>query len=269
MRKPLIGISAALIAAAGALAQGPTYIHDLNSRVEFTPGGPDGQLAWWVNDVNYLAKQWFWFRVGGEDREYSIDTLLMPNPPKLLDTNFNPGDDLLSLRYEDPVRNFRIDLAFLLTGAPAGTLASDIAETIIITNPGTTPLDFHFFQYVDLNLGGQSPDTARYMNDNAVRQTSTLGHRASETVITPAASHREIDFVPNTLSRLNDALPTTLNDFTGPLTGDVSWAYQWDTVIAPGKAFLISKDKQNTPQPPTKAMQAQGGLVLKRRRRPA
>lgn len=268
MKSYLICVLAVTFIAPAAFAQ--TYtLNDLNSSVEFTPGSQDGQLKWWVDDVNYLTKQWFWYRVGSEGAEYSIDTLLMPNQPKLLDANYNVGDDVLALRYVSPTDTFMIDLIFTLSGAPWGSQTSDIAETIIITNKSTSPLDFHFFQYVDLNLGGESPDTAKFMNDNTVRQTSMNGPMASETVITPSASHREIDLVPNTLNRLNDLSATTLNDFAGPLTGDVSWAYQWDTVIAPGKAFMISKDKQIVPEPATVAFLALGSLAVLSRRRVA
>jgi hypothetical protein len=265
--KSYLIVLAALIIAPGVYAQSPTYtLEDLNSMVEFSPGSQDGQFKWWVDDVNYLSKQWFWYRVGNEGQEYSIDTLLMPKEPKLLDANFNDGNDVLSVRYVSSTNSFMVDLIFTLTGAPWGSQTSDLAETIIITNTGTTPLDFHFFQYVDLNLGFESQDTVRFMNDNTVRQTSVGGPMASETVITPTSSHREIDYVPNTLGRLNDTLPTTLNDFSGPLTGDVSWAYQWDVEIAPKMGFVISKDKQITPEPATVAFLAVGSLVILRRR---
>jgi hypothetical protein len=97
--------------------------------------------------------------------------------------------------------------------------------------------------------------------------------RLSETVVTPAPSHREIDFHPATLAKLSDAAPTTLSDtptmttVVGP--GDLTWAYQWDFVLPAGGTYQISKDKHLTgiPEPTAVVLLSLGvGLVLAARR---
>ncbi|HSW45779.1 MAG TPA: PEP-CTERM sorting domain-containing protein [Phycisphaerae bacterium] len=239
-------------------------LQDLNSVVEFNPASQNGQFTWRVDGVDYMAKQWFWYRIGGAGPESSVDTLNLL-PPKVTNNNFNPGDDTLALRYLGS--GFRIDIMFILTGTPWGSRWSDIAETITIANTGPVALDFHFFQYVDLNLGlGQSDDTAWFPHNNAVKQTTANGLVASETVITPVPSHREVKPVPITLNKLNDQLPTTLDGTSGPVTGDVGWAYQWDVTIPVGGAFQISKDKQIVPEPATTLFLVLGGLAVSRRR---
>ena len=57
--------------------------------------------------------------------------------------------------------------------------------------------------------------------------------------------------VPATLVRLNDGLPTTLNDNGGPVSGDVNWAFQWDFTLDPNHSFIISKDKTLVVPEPT------------------
>jgi hypothetical protein len=91
----------------------------------------------------------------------------------------------------------------------------------------------------------------------------------SESVLVPQSSHHEVAYYDTTLYALNDGLPTTLSDLDGPLTdGDLTWAFQWDFSLAPGKTFLISKDKLITPEPATLGVLiAVGGVLLRRRRR--
>ncbi|HSW44250.1 MAG TPA: PEP-CTERM sorting domain-containing protein [Phycisphaerae bacterium] len=158
-----------------------------------------------------------------------------------------------------------IDLVFHLAGTPPGAGRADLAESIKITNTGDAALDFHFFQYVDLNLSPN--DTVSFMNPNTVRQTAGV-LVASETVITPAPNHREVALAGITLAKLTDGAPTTLSGNAGPVSGDVTWAFQWDFVIPAKKAVLISKDKQLiVPEPATVLLAALGSLVLSRRRR--
>ena len=113
-------------------------------------------------------------------------------------------------------------------------------------------MDFHFFQYADFDITGDGPgNQSVFTNPNTVRQ-SNGGSFLTETVVTPVPNHREVAFFPTTLNSLNDAAPTTLSDtplgtLVGP--GDVTWAYEWDFVLAAGDTFLISKDKNLGVQP--------------------
>jgi hypothetical protein len=85
-------------------------------------------------------------------------------------------------------------------------------------------------------------DTVEQINANTVRQTE--GNLVlQETVGTPAPDHVEMANHPETLLRLqDDTITTILNDNVGPVSGDVTWAWQWDFLIAPGDSVIISKD---------------------------
>jgi hypothetical protein len=221
---------------------------------------------WTVNGVNQLAQQWFWYRVGSTGPESSINTLSLLSATAS-DTNGNGLNDTLFLSYGSPSLSqpFRIDVTYSLQGTTAS--GSSIGETINITNNSTTsPLDFHFFQYSHFTLGNVAgAETEALLNPNTVRVLGT-GNLFSETVVTRAPDHYQLGLTtdsPNTLTRLNDANPTTLSD--GPTTrgpGDATWAFQWDQSIAPGATFTISKDKslQLVPEPVQRRLAGRIGL---------
>lgn len=250
---------------------------DDNSIARFDTASQANAFSWEVDGVNQLNQQAFWYRIGNA-AEQSLDTL--PIAVELAtDTNadVNGFVDNLFVRYTGA--GFRIEVGYRLDGGSAGSRASHMTEQISITNTngGGPALDFHFFQYSDFNLAGTAGnDGALFTNANAVRQFDGITSM-TETVVTPVPDHREINFFPATRNKLNDGLPTTLNDappFGLPLgPGDMTWAYQWDFSIAPGSTVQISKGKQLTGIPEPSSVLLAGlaacGLASMRRRRRA
>jgi hypothetical protein len=233
---------------------------DLNSSAQINDASQAGMSNWTVNGVNQLSQQWFWFRVGSSGAQASIDTLPLVSAIAS-DTNANPGNDTLTLRYGSAT-TFFIDIKYTLNGSASS--GSDMGEQISITNKSTTsPLDFHFFQYTNFDLNGTpAGDNVTLLNSNTVRQSkgSTV---IAETVTTPAANHYELGLTtdsPNTLFRLNNVNGLTLNDQpTGPNPtrgpGDATWAFEWDPTIGANSTFQISKDKNlSIPEPGTSAL---------------
>ena len=201
-----------------------------------------GMFNWNVDTVNQLKQQWFWFRVGSAGPEQLINSISAPSIVQ-------PDSRRANISYFNGA--FGVEVDYLLTGASAGSRSSDISESITITNGTAAPLVFHFYQYSDFQLGGDplhnfaqiAPDDSGKF-DNAFVFKPGNNSSLSETVISPAANHAEVALTPFTFSRLNDANPTTLNDFTGPTAeGDATWAFEWDLTIAPGSSTSISKDK--------------------------
>jgi len=270
----LVLASGVLVASAGA---GPITISDGNSWARVWPyAGEDaqGMDIWVVNqpdgsDLNVLEQQWFWYRVdrtttgGGEKPLEALDPEPFVFPS---DTNDNSQDDNLYIRYENLDEGLTVEVNYRLTGGTAGSGRADMEESIRIINMANTAQTVHFFQYSDFILSFNEdtvvipwPNTARQWFDEI---------RMSETVVTPVPDGHQVGDPEALLAELNDGAPTTLDGPSGPLMGNVAWAFQWDMAMEPGGSFLISKDKSITPvpEPATLALLGLGAAALVARR---
>jgi hypothetical protein len=249
-------------------------LSDLNSQVLIDTTSQSGVYSWTVDGVNQLAQQWFWYRIGS-GRESSVDTLGAP-------TGGTTSANSATFSYAGS-NGLTAQLKYALTGGNNGSGTADLGESITLTNTTGGTMDLHFFQYSDFDLAGQATKNfVQFINANTVDQYINTGGGTQvivETVDTPAANRYEGNFFANTLNSLNDAGPTTLSNAPaigvalGP--GDMTWAYQWDRVLAPGGSLVINKDKliSTVPEPGTIALLAGGifllfGLPLRRVRRP-
>ncbi len=266
---------AGMVMVAGASASAGIFtLQDGNSVARFdtnslSPGSRVGMDRWFVDGVNHMYSQWFWFRTNGDTQERRINSL-----PQIAagtsDTNFNGLDETLYLNYGN-MNDYTIETTFALQGGSAGSRRSDITEQIRITNRGSSSRTFSFFQYCDFDLDNDiNDDFVGVVNPNAVRQVDFLsGTIVSETVLTPTFTLSEVNIYPTTLLKLDNGVVDNLDGSMGPLVGrrDYTWAFQWDFTLGPGDSFLISKDKQITPTPGTLALLGLGGLACARRRR--
>ncbi|MBI5137399.1 MAG: PEP-CTERM sorting domain-containing protein [Nitrospirae bacterium] len=238
---------------------------DGNATVDY---GSGGMHNWVVDDVDHLFLQDFWVRVGDEYREQQVSSLHYVGG---LATNTNIGDDRLdTLNVVYSGLGLEIDLTYVLRGGADGSQGSDLTEAILVRNTSDRARDVSFFQYSDFDLGGTAGnDTAQLVNANTVRQTDPTTV-FNETVVTPAADLWEIAFYRDTFDRLTDGDADNLGNAESPLTGDVTWAFQWDFLLNPGQTFLISKDKNigAVPEPSTVLLMGTGliALALWRRR---
>ena len=221
---------------------------DDNSEAWVHAGGP-GMFSWKVDGINHLYQQWFWFRVGASGPEQSISSLTLDPVSGLYGTGISPTKALF-LRYHG--NGFYIDIDFTLDGSVAGSNRSDIKEAITIVNESDSALDFHFWQYTDFDLGGDSiNDTVSYVNQNSFYQYDPA-YVAGEVIAGPAADHWEAALVPVTRDKLNDGYADTLADQTSSVSGEVAWAWQWDVTLGThdtNRSFQLSKDKNIAPVP--------------------
>src|SRR4051794_39839176 len=141
---------------------------DENSAAHFDTATPANNDNWQVDGINQLNHQSFWFRIGNAGPEQSVHTLPI-GIQGTTDTNFDGNPEHLFVRYNGA--GFKIETTYGLDGGLHGSGASDLSEQISITNTTITPLDFHFFQYADFDLGGVAGgDAAVFTNLNTVRQ---------------------------------------------------------------------------------------------------
>lgn len=230
----------------------PINLTSGNSSVYIDPASDRGMYDWLVDGVDQLYQQWFWYRIG-DTPEKSIDTLTYGGAELL-------GTRGVNLSYSG--NGLAINVLYVLTGTPHGK--SDVAETISITNTGTRPLDFHFFQYSDFDLNGTSQDqTSRFFSPAFAIQYGG-GKYMTETSAIPYPGRHEMALCCSTLDKLNDSSPTNLNNTNSAGPGDAIWAFQWDRVLGAGESMIISKDKMiaDVPEPFTLALVGGGLLVL-------
>ncbi|NLX04029.1 MAG: hypothetical protein GXY33_02675 [Phycisphaerae bacterium] len=255
--KVMLGVAALAAVVLGPMAMADTFIlEDLNTTVVLDNSTGSGMYEWDVEGVNHLSQQWFWMRMG-QDREYRLDHSGGPVAANATDRDASGQNDTLYLKYDYDL--YTVEVTYMLTGGEIGSFTSDMAETIKITSRCQDALDLHFFQYTDLDLNSTiSDDTVELANTNKVEQRDALT-MFSETVVTPNPSRYEVNTWPSTLVKLEDDVASDLDNNDGPLTGDATWAFQWDFVLGHyGDTFIISKDKLLTSTP----IPAPGAVLL-------
>jgi hypothetical protein len=262
------GLAAFVIAVCGLVSQSEAQIvtlTDNNSTAQINVGSSDGMFNWFVDGNDYLAQQWFWYRVGSVGPETPINTISAPNLS-------NPDPRVLFVTYSNT--QFNVKVGYLLTGSSPGSGQSDMGESISIANTSGGTLDFHFFQYSDFDLGHDTVilSTNQFGLYNQVDQFNT-NSTLSETVVTPGANLGAGALFPVTLNALNDGGATTLTNNFGAGPGDVTWALEWNLLIPDGQSVLISKDKRLdvVPEPSTVVLVSLGLIAfsLQKRRRSA
>jgi hypothetical protein len=239
---------------------------DGNSSAQVTPSTQAGMSSWHVEGVNQLTQQWFWYRLGALNGELSINTI---SAPLVTQSTANT----LTTSYANAQLSLRLD--YTLRGGTLGSGNSDINETVTINNVSGGALTLHFFQYSDFDLNGTTGGDTVQLGKNGLglfnlADQSKGATTLSETVTTPGATHGEAAFFNQTLAKLTDLNPTTLNDNAGPVgPGDVTWALEWDVTVAAGDSFIIGKDKSITgvPEPTALALLSAGLLAFAWRRR--
>jgi len=195
---------------------------------------------WTVDCQEQLYRQWFWYRVGSTGGENTINHL------NRISAQQTSASTLTTL-YRNSGQ-FSIEVSYSLLGGAEGSGFSMIGEQIKITNLSGSPLDFHFFQYVDFDLGGSNlGDTVQLGQNNSGLFDSAYQNKGSsyfaDEIVSPGAQHGEAGLYPSIYNKLTDNSPTTLSDDSGPVTGDATWAFQWDAAIPVGGSFSIGLNK--------------------------
>jgi len=248
-----------LVGLSGAAYGGVVTLTDGSSTVEIETESSLGVFSWSIGEISVLEQQWFWFRTNLPEwsvREYSIDEIGTPVVVQMLPVL--PNLAVLTYTEEradpaDPAR-FSVQVTYMLTSG-AGLLSADLMENVKVTNLSDSTLTFDIFQYSDFDLSGDDLDhSIAITGGNRVVQTGYAPGliTMSETVTTGSPDLSEVAVFSATLGKLTNV--GIVDDLDGSKVGygpaDLTWAFQWsERAIAPGQAFMISKDKLLTIEP--------------------
>jgi hypothetical protein len=215
--------------AAGAVGQTVT-ITDLNSTAQFDLGTTGfGLNGWIVDGVNQLAEGSLWYRVGASGSAQRLNTLTL--------SGYAASGNRLSVAYLAPT--FTVMEDWTIFGSTPGFGQSDIGEIVRITNTSQSVLDFHLWQFTDLNLLGTALDTSvSITGGNTAFQYD--GATVAQTAAVPIPSRYEAG-LRNTV-RADVVAGNNLNGNASQTAGDLAFAFQWDRTLAPGASLIISKD---------------------------
>ncbi len=135
-----------------ARSQPPYVLNSGNSTLYIDPTRQDTGYDWIVAGVHHMKELSNWYRVGSGGPEHSVHTLTVL-PGTLKDTDHDGIDETVTVPYADSLGRFALEIDYSVFGGPPGSGTSAFDEEIRITNLSqTTPLAFHFFEYVDLDL---------------------------------------------------------------------------------------------------------------------
>jgi hypothetical protein len=239
--------------AAPALPDQIVTLTDEGSSATVNLDSTAGMNNWSVNGQNQLNQQWFWYRIGNSGVAQPINTISRASYT-------SPSANEVIATYANAQLSLSID--YFLQGGGVGSGSADITESISAVNTSGAGLNFHFFQYSDFNLlGDGSSDNVQLFGGpgsySYVRQwTGSTG--IGEAIVYPYANHGEAELVGTTLAKLNGTSGLQLSDDQTAGPGDVTWALQWDTDIAIGDMFDLTKDKslviQVIPEPSALAL---------------
>jgi len=246
-----------------ASADSSYVLRNGNATATFSPRSEYGMSAFGVDGEDQLWRQTFFYGLG-HGAEANLSTL--QSHSSLLSPN------TLKTTYSSSL--FKIEVNYVLTGGAWGSGTAAVSEKIKITNLTSSALDFHFFQYVDFDLGGNGYiDSANLVQDNQGRFTGAIqqnsGYYFANELASPGANHAEVGLDQSILNKLNDDCATTLSDNTGPVFGDAVWAFQWDLTLAANDSFSIDINKglYLAPEPSSLTMLLVGAAALAIRRR--
>jgi len=282
--KRLASLCATLVASGVLFSPGHATAQDIamsngGSTATLNVGGGTGAIgmnSWTVGGVSgsQLNQQWFWYSVNGSVQQ-PINTISTAGI-----FNFSsPASPIDNLGVQYANSTLGVTVQYILSGNGANSGSADMVEQLSIVNNSASPFNLSFYQYSNFNLFQNNANSVSLSGSpggytGALQTTGGPGGNGiAEVIDAPLANYGEAAFAGQTLSELNGPSYYTLNDNASAGPGNVTWAFQWNTTIAPGTTFNITKDKglsiQLVPEPSTVALIALGmgalGLSLRRK----
>ena len=252
-------IVAALFALAGASYGQVVNLTNNGSFASINAGtgtqGNQGLFDWHIGSgPNNVVQQVYAFRVGTGP----VNTVNSISAPNIV----QPTGDLADITYTNGTSFFDITFRYLLTGG--GSSSSDLAEVTTLINRGNTNLVFSLYEYDFFRPGGVVGGTGTLLN------SSTIRHQNAGGMVTVGATNIPDRWEINpSATVVTDLLSGTLTNANSPFTSpnDISFAFQWNVVVAPGQTWQMSKDKLLNPVPEPCSLLALAGLAAMTARR--
>lgn len=194
-----------------------------------TNGGSLGVLIAGGDTTDQLFQHWWWYRVNGVNgREFAFSNRT---------SNVSAGN-VLTLTYVEP-EGLQATLRYALTDGvdmPASCLVS-CELTLQTTSP--TPLSVAVFGYVDLDLEGNTLDSAAALGPAKMRVVDQATGFFGE-IAAPSANAYRVAHYPGVRDMLTDADVDNFNNTGLPLApGDFSGGYQWNVTVSQGSPAVV------------------------------
>jgi hypothetical protein len=254
-----------------------------NSVVDINPFGdssePDGLYNWTVDGATQAREQGYWFQIGGTGPTNNVATLspsALSQPVQLLNTSgeSNAAPNEASINYQGS--GFTINTRYQLTGGANGSNLSDLVETVVINNTGTSALKIHMDDYTDLNLGGNGAnDSISITNGGATAtQTNPTGWTGVATGSTTNLASFDAAAYPTLLNAVN-AGTFPLNEQSSLTDQDVTNGVEYDATLAPNVSMEFTVNQEIlgpavgaiVPEPTMIALAASCLFMIRPRRR--
>jgi hypothetical protein len=212
-----------------------------------------------------LFQNWWFYRVAGDTRERPFGNYTKTGGGAVTMTGSAAANVMtFNLTETDAaaVTRFTSVLTFTITNVANGT---QVAQRLVVTNPGATPLSLSFFNYADYDVPTASSNTATGGLGGITVTNTAATQFGQHTPLTPANAFQVMPFstlrglladtAVNNLS--NSGLPFAAGDYTG--------AFQWDLTIAAGDSAIIDVALSNlnslaVPEPGTIALMGMTGI---------
>jgi hypothetical protein len=141
-------------------------------------------------------------------------------------------------------------VVYTLTGGTPGTGTSSLNQSISFLNKTASSLSLSFFDYSDFDLDGVAGGQSLAFSTTAIpslrtnKFTQTFASSWLTTSLnsgTNFPSHVEAALFNQTLGKLQDGVPSVLNDVMSAGAGDVTGAFEWDATLPANGSLSISK----------------------------
>jgi len=255
MKKAAVGLGVALLCLTASATRSEASLVTLTDgnsvvRIDTTSGA--GVYDWEVDGVDQLFQQWFWYRLGGMTQEQSISNLGESIAPVLI------GTDVAKVTLGGGAGNLKVEVTYTLIGNLPGSGASHLDQVIKVTNNTVTPQSLEFFQYSNFILENTAGDDKvqiappPYGTNTVIQSDTAPGVKTvMQASVSPAPNGWEVQPFDVTRLKLNDGLVDNFGPgSTGPLTGNVTWAFQWSAGTIPvGGNYSFSENTAIYPTP--------------------